>query len=81
MCPQLACNVVLLVAVNMAGVFTHHPSELAKRQAFLETRQCIEARLTTQRENQQQVRAPRPAAGPLPASNNRARADRLVGRS
>ena len=24
-------------------------------QAFMETRQCIEARLTTQRENQQQV--------------------------
>ncbi|XP_034256486.1 adenylate cyclase type 5-like [Thrips palmi] len=55
-CNKLACNVVLLVAVNMAGVFTHHPSELAKRQAFLETRQCIEARLTTQRENQQQER-------------------------
>ncbi|KAE8742972.1 hypothetical protein FOCC_FOCC011402 [Frankliniella occidentalis] len=52
----LVCNVVLLVSVNMAGVFTHHPSELAKRQAFLETRQCIEARLTTQRENQQQER-------------------------
>lgn len=40
---------------NVAGALTHHPRELAQRQAFLETRQCVEARLTTQRENQQQV--------------------------
>ncbi|XP_023704779.1 adenylate cyclase type 5 isoform X2 [Cryptotermes secundus] len=47
---------VLLTSTNIAGVFTHYPSELAQRQAFLETRQCVEARLTTQRENQQQER-------------------------
>jgi hypothetical protein len=54
---QMLANVVLLATTNVAGVFTHYPSELAQRQAFLETRQCVEARLTTQRENQQQVKA------------------------
>ncbi|XP_037075089.1 adenylate cyclase type 5-like isoform X2 [Pollicipes pollicipes] len=54
--PLIACNGLLFLCVNMAGVFTHYPSELAKRKAFLETRQCIEARLVTQRENQQQER-------------------------
>ena len=49
-------NTMLFLCTNLAGVLTHYPSEVAKRQAFMETRQCIEARLTTQRENQQQVR-------------------------
>lgn len=53
---QVLANMVLLTSTNIAGVFTHYPSELAQRQAFLETRQCVEARLTTQRENQQQVK-------------------------
>lgn len=52
---QIAAKIVLLVVTNLAGALTHYPSELAKRQAFLETRQCVEARLTTQRQNQQQV--------------------------
>ena len=47
---------MLFLCTNIAGVLTHYPSEVAKRQAFMETRQCIEARLTTQRENQQQER-------------------------
>nr|CAD7440031.1 unnamed protein product [Timema bartmani] len=51
----LLSNIILMACTNIAGVFTHYPSELAQRQAFLETRQCIEARLTTQRENQQQI--------------------------
>lgn len=52
---QLLAQCVLLACTNVAGVMTHYPSELAKRQAFLETRQCVEARLSIQRENQQQV--------------------------
>ena len=44
------------MATNVAGILTHYPSEIAQRQAFIETRQCIQARLTTQKENQQQVR-------------------------
>lgn len=52
---QVFCNVIIYICTNITGIMTHYPSELAKRRAFLETRQCIEARLTTQRENQKQV--------------------------
>ncbi|CAH0556509.1 unnamed protein product [Brassicogethes aeneus] len=47
---------IILLSVNIAGVCTHYPREVAQRKAFLETRQCIEARLKIQRENQQQER-------------------------
>ncbi|XP_073957438.1 adenylate cyclase type 5-like [Choristoneura fumiferana] len=53
---QMYCNLLTLAACNAAGVMTHHPRELAQRRAFLETRDCVEARLVTQRENQQQER-------------------------
>ncbi|XP_052245412.1 adenylate cyclase type 5-like isoform X2 [Dreissena polymorpha] len=53
---QILCNICLFACVNLAGVFTHYPTEIAQRKAFLETRRCIEARLTTQRENQEQER-------------------------
>lgn len=43
------------MAVNVAGIFSHFPSKSSQRQAFMETRQCVEARLNIQRENQQQV--------------------------
>ncbi|KAG9432100.1 adenylate cyclase type 6 isoform X1 [Apis mellifera carnica] len=56
MMEHLLSSIVVVGGTNMAGVLTHHPRELAQRQAFLETRQCVEARLTTQRENQQQER-------------------------
>ncbi|XP_043523432.1 adenylate cyclase type 6 [Frieseomelitta varia] len=56
MMEHLLSSIVVVSGTNMAGVLTHHPRELAQRQAFLETRQCVEARLTTQRENQQQER-------------------------
>ncbi|KAL5006591.1 hypothetical protein ScPMuIL_015397 [Solemya velum] len=49
-------NIFIFACVNVAGVFTHYPTEAAQRQAFLETRRCIEARLKTQRENQEQER-------------------------
>ncbi|XP_040079426.1 adenylate cyclase type 5 isoform X2 [Ixodes scapularis] len=51
---RLTCDVVLLFAVNTIGMFSHYPSKAAQRQAFLETRQCIESRLSIQRENQKQ---------------------------
>lgn len=53
---QIASTTIALICTNLAGVFTHWPREKAQRKAFIETRQCIEARLRTQRENQQQVR-------------------------
>ncbi|KAJ8947426.1 hypothetical protein NQ318_009632, partial [Aromia moschata] len=49
----VSCLIILLCG-NVAGVCTHYPREVAQRKAFLETRQCIEARLKIQRENQQQ---------------------------
>lgn len=55
-CVQLWCTAIALVCTNIAGLFTYWPREKAQRKAFIETRQCIEARLRTQRENQQQVR-------------------------
>ncbi|XP_032667215.1 adenylate cyclase type 5 isoform X2 [Odontomachus brunneus] len=56
MMKHLLSSIVVVGGTNVAGALTHHPRELAQRQAFLETRQCVEARLTTQRENQQQER-------------------------
>lgn len=53
---QLYCTIATLIACNAAGMLTHQPRELAQRRAFLETRDCVEARLLTQRENQQQER-------------------------
>ncbi|XP_052746735.1 adenylate cyclase type 6 [Bicyclus anynana] len=53
---QIFCCLVSLMAANIAGILTHHPREQAQRRAFLETRDCVEARLVTQRENQQQER-------------------------
>ncbi|XP_045510331.1 adenylate cyclase type 6 [Colias croceus] len=53
---QIFCNLATLLACNIAGIMTHYPRELAQRRAFLETRDCVEARLVTQRENQQQER-------------------------
>lgn len=52
---QIGANGVLYICTNVAGIFTHYPCEVAQRQAFIETRQCIEARISIQRENQQQV--------------------------
>jgi adenylate cyclase 5 len=53
---QIVSNVLIYLCMNIAGIFTHYPTEMAQRQAFLETRRCIEARLKTQKENQQQER-------------------------
>ncbi|XP_041367203.1 adenylate cyclase type 5-like [Gigantopelta aegis] len=53
---QALSNTFLFVCVNIAGIFTHYPSECAQRQAFLETRRCIQARITTQKENEEQER-------------------------
>uniref|UniRef100_A0A8C4NLA0 adenylate cyclase n=1 Tax=Eptatretus burgeri TaxID=7764 RepID=A0A8C4NLA0_EPTBU len=47
---------MIFLCTNIAGVCTHYPTEVAQRQAFHETRDCIKARLRTQKENQQQER-------------------------
>ncbi|XP_049315336.1 uncharacterized protein LOC105226517 isoform X1 [Bactrocera dorsalis] len=53
---ELFCSLLALFLSNLTGIYTHWPKEKAQRKAFIETRQCIEARLRTQRENQQQER-------------------------
>ncbi|XP_017956108.1 uncharacterized protein LOC108651148 [Drosophila navojoa] len=53
---ELLCTCIALLLANLTGIYTHWPKEKAQRKAFIETRQCIEARLRTQRENQQQER-------------------------
>ncbi|XP_051479540.1 adenylate cyclase type 5 isoform X4 [Apus apus] len=51
---QLVSNVLIFSCTNIVGVCTHYPAEVSQRQAFQETRECIQARLHSQRENQQQ---------------------------
>ncbi|KAL4618075.1 adenylate cyclase type 5-like [Arapaima gigas] len=53
---RLVSNVLIFSCTNMVGVCTHYPAEGSQRQAFQETRECIQARLHSQRENQQQER-------------------------
>ncbi|XP_072436027.1 adenylate cyclase type 5 isoform X3 [Chiloscyllium punctatum] len=53
---QLVCNVMIFSCTNIVGVCTHYPAEVSQRQAFQETRECIQARLHSQNENQQQER-------------------------
>uniref|UniRef100_A0A8C6PHK3 Adenylate cyclase type 8 n=1 Tax=Nothobranchius furzeri TaxID=105023 RepID=A0A8C6PHK3_NOTFU len=51
---QVAAQGVLFVCMNTAGIFISYLSDRAQRQAFLETRRCIEARLRLETENQRQ---------------------------
>ncbi|KAG7240335.1 hypothetical protein INR49_026906 [Caranx melampygus] len=53
---KIVSNVLIFSCTNIVGVCTHYPAEGSQRQAFQETRECIQARLHSQRENQQQER-------------------------
>uniref|UniRef100_A0A3B4UEM9 Adenylate cyclase type 5 n=1 Tax=Seriola dumerili TaxID=41447 RepID=A0A3B4UEM9_SERDU len=53
---QIVSNVLIFSCTNIVGVCTHYPAEGSQRQAFQETRECIQARLHSQREVQQQER-------------------------
>ncbi|XP_061111950.1 adenylate cyclase type 8 [Conger conger] len=53
---QLVAQAVLFMCMNIAGMFISYLSDRAQRQAFLETRRCIEARLRLETENQRQER-------------------------
>lgn len=52
---QVVAQVVLFMCMNTAGIFISYLSDRAQRQAFLETRRCVEARLRLETENQRQV--------------------------
>ncbi|KAM9354984.1 adenylate cyclase type 8 [Pholidichthys leucotaenia] len=47
---------LLYLGMNTAGLFIHYLTDHAQRQAFLETRRCIEGRLKLEQENQRQER-------------------------
>ncbi|XP_043544188.1 adenylate cyclase type 8 isoform X1 [Chiloscyllium plagiosum] len=53
---QVIAQAVLFMCMNTAGIFISYLSDRAQRQAFLETRRCIEARLRLESENQRQER-------------------------
>lgn len=49
---QLSANIVVFLCVNLVGVFMHNLMEHAQRKAFLDTRNCIAARLEMEDENE-----------------------------
>lgn len=49
---QLVANVVMFAAVNVAGLVINIMMERAQRRAFLDTRNCVAARLEIQDENE-----------------------------
>ncbi|XP_036398029.1 adenylate cyclase type 8 [Megalops cyprinoides] len=53
---KVLAKALLYGGMNMAGLFIHYLSDRAQRQAFLETRRCIEGRVKLERENQRQER-------------------------
>uniref|UniRef100_A0AAR2J3T8 adenylate cyclase n=1 Tax=Pygocentrus nattereri TaxID=42514 RepID=A0AAR2J3T8_PYGNA len=53
---QLLAKGLLYMGMNTAGLFINYLSDRTQRQAFLETRRCIEGRVKLERENQRQER-------------------------
>lgn len=55
LCFQLVANAIVFVCVNVAGMFLHNITDRAQRKTFLDTRNCIAARLEIQDENDKLV--------------------------
>lgn len=51
----MIANVVVFVCVNVVGALMHSLMETAQRRAFLDTRNCIAARLDMEDENEKLV--------------------------
>lgn len=51
---MLMTNVLLYLAVNLAGMYTKYLTDRGQRQAFLETHRSTETRQRTQNENNRQ---------------------------
>ncbi|XP_041365496.1 adenylate cyclase type 1-like isoform X2 [Gigantopelta aegis] len=49
---QLVANGILFLCVNIAGVFIHNLTQRSQRKTFIDTRNCIAARLEIQDENE-----------------------------
>ena len=48
-------NIIILVTVNLVGMFIHNLTEEGQRRAFLDTRDCIAAKLEMEDENEKLV--------------------------
>lgn len=53
---KLLAKGLLYMGMNTAGLFIHYLSDRTQRQAFLETRRCIEGQVKLERENHRQER-------------------------
>uniref|UniRef100_A0A8C5DH56 Adenylate cyclase type 8 n=1 Tax=Gouania willdenowi TaxID=441366 RepID=A0A8C5DH56_GOUWI len=53
---DVVSKALLYLAMNTAGLFIHYLSDRTQRQAFIETRRCIEGRVRLERENHRQER-------------------------
>lgn len=51
---MVAANILLCIAVNLAGMYTKYLTDRGQRQAFLETHRSMETRQRTQNENNRQ---------------------------
>lgn len=49
---QLTANCMVFAAINVVGLFVHNLMEHAQRRAFLDTRNCIAARIEMEEENE-----------------------------
>lgn len=52
---QVTANVLAFLCMNIVGIFVHNLMERAQRKAFLDTRNCIKARLEMEDENEKLV--------------------------
>ena len=48
-------NIIILITVNLVGIFIHNLTEEGQRRAFLDTRDCIAAKLEMEDENDKLV--------------------------
>uniref|UniRef100_A0A3B1IT33 adenylate cyclase n=1 Tax=Astyanax mexicanus TaxID=7994 RepID=A0A3B1IT33_ASTMX len=53
---EILAKALLYMSMNTAGLFIHYLTDRAQRQAFLETRRCIQGRMKLETENQRQER-------------------------
>uniref|UniRef100_A0A667YQQ2 adenylate cyclase n=1 Tax=Myripristis murdjan TaxID=586833 RepID=A0A667YQQ2_9TELE len=53
---SVLAKALLYLCMNTAGLFIHYLSDRTQRQAFLETRRCIEGQVRLERENHRQER-------------------------
>uniref|UniRef100_UPI003AB02961 adenylate cyclase type 8-like n=1 Tax=Centroberyx gerrardi TaxID=166262 RepID=UPI003AB02961 len=53
---KVLAKALLYMCMNTAGLFIHYLSDRTHRQAFLETRRCIEGQVRLERENHRQER-------------------------